>query len=655
MRRLKSITKIHELCVMKFRLLYTLSFLFFGGTFAQVPDDLICAEKANVISRIQRRGISTISHGYNIDYHRCNWYVNPLKNAFFKGSVLFKFTVVQDADSLGVDIVGGLNVTHIVYHGSHTNFSRNGDALYVYKTGKWNKNTHDSFEIFYEGFPANGSGFGSFVYDNHKTGPVIHTLSQPYGAPSWWPCKQTLHDKIDSIDIFVHTDKSLKVGSNGLLIDTTSEGDTAVVFHWRHRYPIATYLVAIAVTNYDEFTHFAKFRNYNDSMPVLNYVFPQFKNTAFEETKPILPMLRLFDSLFTRYPFIKEKYGHAQFTWGGGMEHQTMSFMVNFSFDLMAHELAHMWFGDMVTCGSWQDLWLNEGFATYLTCLTYEFLKSPVEFRTKLRGMRNDICSDPNGSVCPSDTSKVNVLFNGRLTYNKGAWVLHMLRNKIGDSAFFKGCRNYLSGSNAYGFGYTPELQAEMEKASGMDLTVFFQQWFFGEGFPYLKINWNQVGGKMKVKIDQTPSNAEVPFWFIKVPILFQNKTTSKLITFEPSLLKDSFTFDLPFSCDTAIFDPNVTVLAKAAVGGVNQNTIQDEEIWLLPNPGTDILQVYSRNPNLKKIEIYNSIGDKVKEAVLNQGTTGNMRLDMSQFACGTYFIRINTENLVYLKKWLKI
>jgi hypothetical protein len=188
-----------------------------------------------------------------------------------------------------------------------------------------------------------------------------------------------------------------------------------------------------------------------------------------------------------------------------------------------------------------------------------------------------------------------------------------------------------------------------------MDLSVFFQQWFFGEGFPYLKINWNQVGNKMKVKIDQTPSNAEVPFWFVKVPVLFQNKSTSKLMVFEPSKLRDSFVFELPFSCDTAIFDPNVTVLAKASVGGVNQNTIQNEEIWLLPNPGTDILRVYSRNPNLKKIEVYNAIGDKVREVFLNQGTAGNMLLDMSQLARGTYFIRINTENLVYSKKWLKL
>ncbi len=639
---------------MKRNWLLVLLLFSFGGTFAQLPDDLICAEKANILHRIKGRGNSTIYHGYNIDYHRCHWLLNPKKNAFLSGSVLFQFTVLKSIDSLGFDLSSGIQILAIKRGADTLKYTRSGDAVYVYIKNQWQINTTDSFEVFYQGNPANGAGFGSFVYDNHKTGPVIHTLSQPYGALFWWPCKQTLHDKIDSIDIFIHTDKTLKAGSNGLLVETLQEGDTNHIYHWKHRYPIVTYLVAMAVTNYDEFTQYAHFVGRTDSMPVLNYVFPQFKNTAMEETKPILPMLRLFDSLFTRYPFINEKYGHAQFTWGGGMEHQTMSFMVNFSFDLMAHELAHMWFGDMVTCGTWQDLWLNEGFATYLTCLCFEYLKSPDEFRYRLKGMRNDICADPNGSVCPSDTSKVNVLFNGRLTYNKGAWVLHMLRNKIGDDAFFKACRNYLGGSNLYGFGYTSELQKEMELASGQNLSVFFQQWFFGEGFPYLKINWKQLGSKVKLSIEQTPSNSEVPFWHINVPIEFRNKTRKLLLNFEPQQLVANYEFDLDFSADTAIFDPNVTVLSKASVGGVNLDKIQQDEIVILPNPGSQVFQVVSRNPSLKMIEIFNVLGEKMGTIDLGISASKSLYVDASKWSAGTYFIRINTENFVYSKKWLK-
>jgi aminopeptidase N len=219
---------------------------------------------------------------------------------------------------------------------------------------------------------------------------------------------------------------------------------------------VVTYLVAIAVTNYVEFTDYAHFDGRSDSLPVLNYVFPQFEASSRSEVKDILPMLRLMDSLFIPYPFEKEKYGHAQFTWGGGMEHQTMSFMVNFSFDLMAHEVAHQWFGDMVTCGSWNDLWLNEGYATYLTAVCHEYLRGKEDFKFQMRAMRNNITAKDDGSVKPSDTSQVNVLFNGRLTYRKGAWLLHMLRNELGDSLFFEGCRTFLTGGDrAFAFSTT--------------------------------------------------------------------------------------------------------------------------------------------------------------------------------------------------------
>ncbi len=639
---------------MRMKIIAILCFLQFGIVFSQINEDLICAEKNRIINRIQKRGISNIHHGFEINYHRCHWYLNPIKNAYLKGRVLFQFRVVDKEDSLGFDLISGLKINSISYHGTNMAFSRKGDAVYVKKAGGWQSNDQDSFEVDYEGFPANNNGFGAFIYDNHKTGPVIHTLSEPYGALSWWPCKQTLHDKIDSIDIYVHTDKSLKAGSNGLLVETIQEGDTNHIYHWKHRYPIVTYLVAMVVTNYDEFTQYAHLVGRTDSLPVLNYVFPQFTASAYKEIQQVLPQIRLFDSLFVRYPFVKEKYGHAQFTWGGGMEHQTMSFMVNFSFDLMAHELAHQWFGDMVTCGTWRDLWLNEGFATYLTCLAFEYLKGPESAKDRLRGMRNDITGDPNGAVCPADTSQVNVLFNGRLTYNKGAWVLHQLRKTIGDSAFFAGCRNYLSGANAYGFGNTAGLKKYMEQASGKNLAVYFQRWFYGEGFPYLKINWKQRGSKVSVSVEQTPSNMMVPIWYIKVPMLFKNKTQSQLFVWEPQNLKENYEIELPFSADTAIFDPNVTVLAKASVGGINVDLIQQEEIVIAPNPGRDLASVFCRNSNMTKIQIFNSVGQDIFSVDYGNEAQKFVDLNTSKWSTGAYIIRIYAGNLVYSKKWLK-
>ena len=628
---------------------------------AQIDEDIICAEKQHLqaLMDVQKRSSTPNFHGYDIQYHRCNWKLNPKMNSNISGNVLFSFQVQGgNYDSLAFDLIADMMVDSVLYRGISTKFNRKGNKVFVFKNGLWIDGERDSFTVFYQGNPASiPGGFGAYTYDAHSTGPIIHTLSQPYGAPFWWPCKQTLSDKIDSIDIIVETARDFKVGSNGILVKVDTSSANKSIHYWKHRHPIATYLVAIAVTNYTEFTDYVKFHGRTDSLPVVNYVFPQFLQTTQLEAKRVLPMLRLFDSLFIEYPFMNEKYGHAQFTWGGGMEHQTMSFMVNFSFDLTAHELAHQWFGDLVTCGSWNDLWLNEGFATYLTSVAYEYIYDKSTFRDKMRGTRVDITADPNGSVKPKDTSSVNQLFNGRLTYRKGAWLLHMLRVRLGDSLFFEGCRQYLNSRKTIGFATTEQFRSIMESVSGQNLQEFFKQWYEGDGFPYLKINWEQRGSTLKVKIEQTPSNPSVPFWKISIPILFKNKLTGReeLKIFTPQKLMEEYTLSVLFDVDTAIFDPQVTVLAKAAVGGMNLGKIQEDPVFVFPNPSNgEIVNVKSRNPDISKIEIISLLGQTIRTSEFGSSSIQNASIDVSSLSTGTYVIKIFTDNKVYLKKWIK-
>lgn len=628
---------------------------------AQIDEDIICAEKQHLqaLMDVQKRSGTPNFHGYDIQYHRCHWKLNPKINSNISGNVLFAFQVQGgNYDSLAFDLIADMIVDSVLYRGIPTNFNRKGNKVFVFKNGLWIDGERDSFTVYYQGNPASiPGGFGAYTYDAHSTGPIIHTLSQPYGAPFWWPCKQTLSDKIDSIDIIVETARDFKVGSNGVLVKVDTSSASKSIHYWKHRHPVATYLVAIAVTNYTEFTDYAKFHGRADSLPVVNYVFPQFLQTTQIEAKRVLPMLRLFDSLFIEYPFMNEKYGHAQFTWGGGMEHQTMSFMVNFSFDLTAHELAHQWFGDLVTCGSWNDLWLNEGFATYLTSVAYEYIYDKSTFRDKMRGTRADITADPNGSVKPKDTSSVNQLFNGRLTYRKGAWLLHMLRVRLGDSLFFEGCRQYLNSRKTIGFATTEQFRSNMESVSGQNLQEFFKQWYEGDGFPYLKINWEQRGSTLKVKIEQTPSNPSVPFWKISIPILFKNKLTGReeLKIFTPQKLTEEYTLSVLFDVDTAIFDPQVTVLAKVAVGGMNLGKIQEDPVFVFPNPSNgEIVNVKSRNPDISKIEIITLLGQTIRTSEFGSSSIQNATIDVSSLSTGTYAIKIFTDNKVYLKKWIK-
>ena len=166
------------------------------------------------------------------------------------------------------------------------------------------------------------------------------------------------------------------------------------------------------------------------------------------------------------------------------MEHQTNSFIVSPNENLMAHELAHQWFGDKITCGSWQDIWLNEGFATYLSYFYFE-KGDPAGHLNRLKNLSNAITSVPGGSVWVEDTTNVGRIFSSRLSYNKGAYLVHMLRWVLGDTSFFRGVRQYMNDPKlAYGFAITEDLKRNLEQVSGKDLTEFFNDWFKGQGHP---------------------------------------------------------------------------------------------------------------------------------------------------------------------------
>ncbi|MBS3915789.1 MAG: T9SS type A sorting domain-containing protein [Bacteroidetes bacterium] len=631
--------------------------LFLGSAnlFAQ-NEDLICKEKARLQHLLGFRASSTVFYGYDVHYHRCLWLVNPAKGGFLRGMIYTGLQIHSKTDSIGFDLQMKMVVDSVKHAGTKILFTRNNQAVYAFKPGGWNAG-NDSIEIYYHGIPEFGNGFGYYVYDNHQTGPIVYTLSEPYGAAYWWPCKQTLTDKIDSLDIYISTKPGFKSASNGLLISADSLNDSTIIYHWQHKYPVATYLVAMATSNYSEFSNYAKFFNRPDSVQVLNYVFSQSLATAKTEVPKLLPVLRLFDSLFGNYPFEKEKYGHAQFTWGGGMEHQTMSFVVSYDFDLLAHELAHQWFGDKVTCGTWSDLWLNEGFATYCNALCYRYLK-PWDWTNRMAGIRNAATSQDDGSIYVTDTATVNRLFSGNLTYNKGAFVLHMLRIKVGDDAFFKAIRTYLQQANtAYGFAKTLDLIQVMEQQSGKKLDTFFNKWYYGEGFPYLKMNWEQSGNTVKFHIQQTPSNSTVPVFDLRIPIRFKNKNTDSIIYFYNTKNDETFYFNIPFAIDTAEFDPEVTVLAKASLGGLNLDKLNKGNFTIAPNPARDEISILTFYNLVQKVEIFDLAGRKVFQTPGNfsHALGENIELFTGDLSNGTYVTRVYTNKSVTSLKFQKI
>ena len=224
--------------------------------------------------------------------------------------------------------------------------------------------------VYYHGTPGS-SGFGSFAFSSQGGNPAIWTLSEPYGAKDWWPAKDTPADKADSADFWITVSTSLKAVSNGKLMSIVDNGNGTHTYKWKNSYPIAQYLLSMAITNYAEYTNYYHYSP-SDSMPINHFLYPENLNSNISQLNKTPGMIEIYSQQFGQYPFINEKYGHAQFGWGGGMEHQTVSSMGGFSDGLIAHELAHMWYGDNITCKDWHHIWLNEGFATYGEGVIYE-------------------------------------------------------------------------------------------------------------------------------------------------------------------------------------------------------------------------------------------------------------------------------------------
>jgi aminopeptidase N len=478
-------------------------------------------------------------------------------------------------------------------------------------------------EIYYHGEPPS-SGFGSFEINQSPYGrSYIYTLSEPYGSGDWWPCPVYRNSKIDSIDVFIETPSGMLAAGNGLLQSIDSSG-VSWIHHWKHKYRIAPYLISTVVGDYFVRSDTVNLRD--ASLPILDYVYPE-ENSIWEETDPRFPpMIQFVDSLLLPYPFSNEKYGHAQFPWSGGMEHQTMSSMRNPDETLKIHELAHQWFGNLVTCGSWSDIWLNEGFATYLTAVYFERFR-PDEFEKWKKDQKEFILSIPGGSIYVSDTNSVTDIFSGRLSYSKAAMVLHMLRNQIGDVAFFNALRNYLTEFSSNGFAKTVDFVSIVESACSCDLQQFFQNWIFEQGHALVSVNWSQNLDVLEFELTQSTSVNSTDLKILKLPVLLQSDLGDSLIYIDLTESTQTFIMNVDFICTDIIIDPKNDVLVESRKNHVLSADISDDYL-LYPNPSsTDVYLISKSGLELpKKVSVYDGNGKLQGEFEVS--TDGRVRLE---------------------------
>lgn len=473
------------------------------------------------------------STGFHVNWYGIHIKADPAKR-YLEANVSSVITLNEESNTVVWDFTHVLKVDSILQGKKKLSFAQNSNnTLVVELPRKAMAGDRVKMDIYYSGKPPktkiadNDKGY-AFITTKHKGQPILFIVNEPYGAMQWWPNRNTLDDKADSLDFFITHPVQYKASANGLLMSENRAGDY-VTTHFSHAYPIASYLVAFAISNYRVIERTVVIGS--KKVPIITYAYPESVAEFENNLDDLIHAMEMFSKIFGEYPFINECYIQTQVSGAGGMEHQANSFVDESELSLQNHELAHQWFGDKVTHNAWSSLWLKEGAADYCADYLYPTLTGDNEHaRENVNDWLKDITKLPNGMVWAKDSTNVDKLFGDRLTYSKPAMIYRMLHKTVGDTLFYYALRNYLNDPElAYGFAGTKQLQEHFEKASGKSLDYFFDQWVYGEGQPSIKLQWFQRKDKdLTVTLSQKTSHESIKFFKMELPVLLKGEGAEK-------------------------------------------------------------------------------------------------------------------------------
>lgn len=491
----------------------------------------------------------------------------------------------------------GLTVSAVTSAGQPRPYTHQDDALRIRLPAPLAAGAVDSLTIAYAGIPDSPRDRrGMWVEDRGTDQPVMATMSQPAYGKYWWPCKDRPDDKIAALDLHLTVREGLTAAAAGLLVETSTPEPGWRTFHWRHRYPIATYLVSVAVTDYVVWQEDCA-TPAGTSMPLIHFVYPEDEAASRVDFGRTCLMVELCEEWFGIYPFGDEKYGHAEFEWAGAMEHQTCTswgsgFMTGqgFAEQWVMHELAHQWFGNSLTPQTWADIWLNEGFATYSEALWFEYLgteeggpqEGAREYREYLARGR------PSGDwIGQGPVYDPVPVFPGRIIYDKGAWILHMLRGRLGDDpTFFQLLADWAQQDDRPHTTVTTEaFIAHCETYAGEDLDGFFWPYLTEEVLP--RVSLDHAVDAAAGTITLTLRQQQAPLFDNVFPVHLDFGASTQVVRVPLSTPSNQVTVALDRPADelrTVTLDPLAWVAWQPAAAAAPSGGLRNVH----PNPARD-------------------------------------------------------------------
>ncbi|UCG27884.1 MAG: T9SS type A sorting domain-containing protein [Bacteroidales bacterium] len=641
-------------------LLFILSFMMARGQRNYRADRMeeILKGKENLI--YSRAGnYTTALDEYDVKFYFLDLEADNTSTHISGNTTIGAIPVVQSLQTFIFELSSALSVDSILVDDVRHNFITGDDIVTVNLETSIPQGDYFSVQVFYHGtVPTQGFFAGMATGTDQVWGnQVTWTLSEPYNALGWFPCKQDLADKADSVYVFVTTDSSLLAGSNGILTNVVPIGNKTR-YEWKSHHPIAYYLISITIADYRDYSIYAKPEGLNDSILIQNYIYdtPGYLTENKSLIDNTIDLIELYSDLFLLYPFYDEKYGHCVAPMGGGMEHQTMTTLLDFRFYLVAHELGHMWFGDYVTCATWMDIWINEGFASYTEYLAYQYLYSQEDADNWIINAQERAMLEPEGSVYVpfEEIENVSRIFSGNLSYKKGAAIIHMIRFELdNDSLFFKSLKEFIK---QYGDSVATGLDFRevVEEVSAMDFTDFFDQWYFGRGFPTFQINWSQNADTLKVRSIQSPSSFQTSLFKTSLEFRLSYVGGDTVIrVFQDQAIQD-FSFVVPSTVQSLEFDPYNWILAK--VSSINYIPDLDTDpstlfrIW--PNPVSQELNIHFYGRQREHMVVISDLSGKIYSSFRTESE--HITIPVGFLAPGFYTLTVEEEGKKTVQKLVK-